>query len=58
MEAETEDTDEIVLDVINNKLNIGMSQRSIDRSHHERLLEWSKCLIQTSRKYLSHISLI
>ena len=33
METKTEDTDEIVLAVINNKLNIEMSQMSIDRSH-------------------------
>ena len=33
METKTEDTDEMVLDVINNKLNIEMSQISIDRSH-------------------------
>ena len=32
-ETKTEDTDEMVLDVINNKLNIEMSQISIDRSH-------------------------
>ena len=32
-EAETEDTDEMVLDIINNKLNIAMSQISIGRSH-------------------------
>ena len=32
-ETKTEDTDEMVLDVINNKLNIKMSQISIDRSH-------------------------
>ena len=37
MEAKTEDTDEMVLDVINNKLNIEMSQRRNDRSHHETL---------------------
>ena len=35
-ETKTEDTDEIVLDVINNKLNIEMSQISIDRSHRLR----------------------
>ena len=33
METKTEDTDEMVLDVINNKLNIEMSQIRIDRSH-------------------------
>ena len=33
METKTEDTDEMVLDVINNKLNIEMSEISIDRSH-------------------------
>ena len=33
METKTEDTDEMCLDVINNKLNIEMSQISIDRSH-------------------------
>ena len=33
METKTEDTDEIILDVINNKLNIEMSQISIDKSH-------------------------
>ena len=33
METKTEDTDEIILDVINNKLNIELSQISIDRSH-------------------------
>ena len=32
-ETKTEDTDEMVLDVISNKLNIEMSQISIDRSH-------------------------
>ena len=32
-ETKTEDTDEVVLDVINNKLNIKMSQISIYRSH-------------------------
>ena len=32
-ETKTEDTDEMVLDVINNKLNIEMSQISIDRNH-------------------------
>ena len=32
-ETKTEDTDEMVLDVINNKLNIEMSQISINRSH-------------------------
>ena len=32
-ETKTEDTDEMVLDVINNKLNIEMFQVSIDRSH-------------------------
>ena len=32
-ETKTEDTDEMVLDVINNKLNIELSQISIDRSH-------------------------
>ena len=32
-ETTTEDTEEIVLDVINNKLNIEMSQINIDRSH-------------------------
>ena len=32
-ETKTEDTDEMVLDVINNKLNIEMSQISIERSH-------------------------
>ena len=32
-ETKTEDTDEMVLDVVNNKLNIEMSQISIDRSH-------------------------
>ena len=32
-ETKTEDTDEMVLDVINNKLNIEMSQKSIDCSH-------------------------
>ena len=35
-ETKTEDTDEMVLDVINNKLNIEMSQISIDRSHRLR----------------------
>ena len=41
LEAKTEGTDEMVLDVINNKLNIEMSQRSIDimKHHHETLLE-------------------
>ena len=38
METKTEDTDEMVLDVINNKLNIEMSRISIDRSH--RLGKW------------------
>ena len=38
METKTEDTDKIVLDAINNKLNIKMSQISIDRSH--RLGKW------------------
>ena len=33
LKKKTEDTDEMVLDVINNKLNINMSQISIDRSH-------------------------
>ena len=33
METKTEDTDQMVLDVINNKLNIEMSQIRIDRSH-------------------------
>ena len=33
METRTEDTDEMVLDVINNKLNIEMTHISIDRSH-------------------------
>ena len=37
-ETKTEDTDEMVLDVINNKLNIELSQISIDRSH--RLGKW------------------
>ena len=37
-ETKTEDTDEMVLDVINNKLNIEMSQIGIDRSH--RLGKW------------------
>ena len=32
-ETKTEDTDEMVLDVISNKLNIEMSQISFDRSH-------------------------
>ena len=32
-ETKTEDTDEMVLDVISNKLNTEMSQISIDRSH-------------------------
>ena len=32
-ETKTEDTDETVLDIINNKLNIEMSQIIIDRSH-------------------------
>ena len=32
-ETKTEDTDEMVLDVINSKLNIEMFQISIDRSH-------------------------
>ena len=32
-QRKTEDTDEMVLHVINNKLNIEMSQISIDRSH-------------------------
>ena len=32
-ETTTEDTDKMVLDVVNNKLNIKMSQISIDRSH-------------------------
>ena len=32
-ETEIVDTDEMALDVINNKLNIEMSQISIDRSH-------------------------
>ena len=32
-ETETEDTDEMVLDVINNKLNIEMAQISIGRSY-------------------------
>ena len=32
-ETKTEDTDEMVLDLINNKLNIRMSQIGIDRSH-------------------------
>ena len=32
METKTEDSDKMVLDVINNKLNIEMSQISIDRS--------------------------
>ena len=32
-ETKTENTDEVVLDVINNKLNIEMSQINIDRSH-------------------------
>ena len=32
-ETKTEDTDEMVLDVINNKLNIEMCQTNIDRSH-------------------------
>ena len=36
--TKTEDTDESVLDVINNKLNIKMSEISIDRSH--RLGKW------------------
>ena len=35
-ETKTENTDEIVLDVINNKLNMEMSQVSIDRSHRLR----------------------
>ena len=33
METKTEDTDEMCLDVINDKLNIEMSQISIDRNH-------------------------
>ena len=33
METRTEDTDEMVLDVVNNKLNIEISQISIDRNH-------------------------
>ena len=33
METKTEDTNEVVLDAINNKLNIEMSQISIGRSH-------------------------
>ena len=37
-ETKTEDTDEMVLDVINNKLNIEMSQINIDRGH--RLGKW------------------
>ena len=37
-EAKTEDTDEMVLDVINDKLNMEMSLVSIDRSH--RLGKW------------------
>ena len=37
-ETKTEDTDEMVLDVINNKLNIEMSQICIDKSH--RLRKW------------------
>ena len=32
-ETKTEDTDKMVLDVINNKLNVAISQISIDRSH-------------------------
>ena len=32
-ETKTEDTDKMVLDVINNKLNVEISQISIDRSH-------------------------
>ena len=35
-ETKIEDTDEMVLDVINNKLNIEMSQTSINRSHRFR----------------------
>ena len=38
MQTKTEDNDEMVLDVINNKLNIKMSQISIGRSH--RLGKW------------------
>ena len=42
-ETKTEDTDEIVLDAINNKLNIGMSQISIGSSHlGETERSWSK----------------
>ena len=43
-ETKTEDTDEIVLDVINNKLNIKMSQISSDRSHRFEDMErsWSE----------------
>ena len=37
-ETKTEDTNEICLGVINNKLNIELSQVSIDRSH--RLGKW------------------
>ena len=33
-ETKTENTDEMVLDVINDKLNMEMSQGSIDRSHN------------------------
>ena len=38
MEPKTEDTDEMVLHIINKKLNIEMSQISIDRSY--RLGKW------------------
>ena len=42
-ETKTEDTDEIVLDAINNKLNIGMSQIIIGSSHvGETERSWSK----------------
>ena len=38
MQTKTEDNAEMVLDVINNKLNIEISQISIGRSH--RLGKW------------------
>ena len=38
METKTEDMDEMILNVINNKLNNKMSQISVNRSH--RLGKW------------------
>ena len=48
-ETKTEDTEKMVLDVINNKINIEMSQISIGRSH--RLGKWSEATSYRCKVY-------